>query len=144
MTLDTLNNMVENAAETATDLRASTAQADGYRDVVSGKVQQARGRLQEAKGALTDSNSDRFQGRRDQLIGIVQEKYGYTRIQAADFINDFVNEAMTAQQQAQEQAQATAFDEDDSFVKSKAVWAGLALLTAGGVLLWRSRRTSDS
>lgn len=74
-----------------------------YRDVVSGKVQQVRGRMREAKGALTDSNQDRFYGRRDQLVGMLQEKYGYTRIQAVDFLNEFVSEAILAETETEEE-----------------------------------------
>lgn len=44
-----------------------------------GNWKQFRGRLREAWGSLTDDEVDRFQGRRDQLEGHIQEKTGETR-----------------------------------------------------------------
>lgn len=38
-----------------------------------------KGRLKEAWGGLTDDDLDRLEGRRDQLIGYLQEKSGRSR-----------------------------------------------------------------
>lgn len=136
--MDTLNGVVATATEAVTDLGANVAKTDQYTDVISGKVKQVQGRLQEAKGALTDNNADRFYGRRDQLIGMLQEKYGYTRIQATDFLNEFVNEAV--QTEEREEAAAEADSAENSKRKSRiAAMMGLALVTAGGVLFWRNK-----
>ena len=40
---------------------------------------QFSGRIQEAWGALTDDDVTRFEGRKDQLIGTIQEKTGEAR-----------------------------------------------------------------
>jgi len=45
----------------------------------SGNWKQFKGRLREAWGSLTDDELDRFQGRRDQLEGYIEEKTGETR-----------------------------------------------------------------
>lgn len=37
-------------------------------------------------GKLTDSDLDRIAGKRDQLAGALQEKYGYTRAKAEEEI----------------------------------------------------------
>jgi uncharacterized protein YjbJ (UPF0337 family) len=51
-------------------------------DVFTGQWKQMRGELKSWWGKLADDDFDRIGGQKDQLIGLVQEKYGYTRDQA--------------------------------------------------------------
>jgi uncharacterized protein YjbJ (UPF0337 family) len=51
-------------------------------DTLKGKWKQLRGELKKWWGDLTDDDLDRIDGERDQLIGRLQERYGYTRAQA--------------------------------------------------------------
>lgn len=51
-------------------------------DVLEGKWKQVRGQAKEWWGKLTDDDLDRVAGKSEQLIGLLQEKYGYTREQA--------------------------------------------------------------
>ncbi len=44
-----------------------------------GNWKQFKGRLQEAWGALTNDDLDRYEGRREQLEGFIQEKTGEAR-----------------------------------------------------------------
>lgn len=44
-----------------------------------GNWKQFRGRLREAWGSLTDDDLDKYEGRRDQLEGHIEEKTGETR-----------------------------------------------------------------
>jgi uncharacterized protein YjbJ (UPF0337 family) len=138
MAINTLNETVATATEAATDLGANVAKTDMYTDVIGAKVKQVQGRLQESWGALTDNNSDRFYGRRDQLIGMLQEKYGYSRIQATDFLNDFVNEAVSTEERA-----ASALRNDSAEINPtqnrSAAFIGLVLVAAGAALFWRSK-----
>ena len=48
-------------------------------DVFEGKWKQVRGQAKEWWGKLTDDDLDRVGGKYEQLIGLVQKKYGYTR-----------------------------------------------------------------
>ena len=48
-------------------------------DEISGRWGQMKGRAREQWGELTDSDLDRIGGRKDQLVGLLQEKYGYLR-----------------------------------------------------------------
>ncbi len=41
-----------------------------------------KGRMKERWGKLSDSDWDQIAGRRDQLLGKIQERYGYNREQA--------------------------------------------------------------
>jgi uncharacterized protein YjbJ (UPF0337 family) len=52
------------------------------RDVFSGKWKQMRGELKTWWGKLTDDDFDRIGGQKDKLIGLLQERYGYSREQA--------------------------------------------------------------
>ncbi|MGI6209476.1 MAG: CsbD family protein [Anaerolineae bacterium] len=49
------------------------------RDEFEGRWRQLRGRVKAAWGDLTDDELDRIEGRRDQLIGLLQEKTGEAR-----------------------------------------------------------------
>ena len=51
------------------------------RDWLEGNWKQARGKVRERWGKLTDDELDVIAGRRDQLIGRIQELYGKTRDQ---------------------------------------------------------------
>jgi uncharacterized protein YjbJ (UPF0337 family) len=46
---------------------------------VKGKWNEWKGRAKEAWGKLTDDELDRIEGRRDQLIGAIQQRYGKKR-----------------------------------------------------------------
>jgi uncharacterized protein YjbJ (UPF0337 family) len=51
-------------------------------DIFAGQWRQMRGALKSWWGKLADDDFDRIGGQKDQLIGLVQEKYGHTRDQA--------------------------------------------------------------
>lgn len=56
-------------------------------DLIAGKWKQMRGHARDWWGKLTDDDLDRIQGKRDVLVGLLQEKYGYTRQKADEEIN---------------------------------------------------------
>jgi uncharacterized protein YjbJ (UPF0337 family) len=61
-------------------------------DIFEGKWKQIRGEAKAWWGNLTDNDLDRAGGKFDVLVGILQEKYGYTREQAADDVNKRVSD----------------------------------------------------
>lgn len=61
-------------------------------DIFEGKWKQIRGEAKAWWGNLTDNDLDRAAGKFDVLVGILQEKYGYTREQAADEVNKRVSD----------------------------------------------------
>jgi uncharacterized protein YjbJ (UPF0337 family) len=61
-------------------------------DVLAGKWKQARGKVKQWWGKLTDNDLDRISGQVDQLVGTVQERYGYTREQAEREVAKFMEQ----------------------------------------------------
>jgi uncharacterized protein YjbJ (UPF0337 family) len=53
-------------------------------DIFEGKWKQLRGEVKVWWGKLTDDDLDKVEGNYDKLIGLLQEKYGYTREQAEE------------------------------------------------------------
>ncbi len=53
------------------------------RNEFQGKWKQVKGHAKEKWGKLTDDDLDQIQGRREVLVGKIQERYGKTR-EAAD------------------------------------------------------------
>jgi uncharacterized protein YjbJ (UPF0337 family) len=57
-------------------------------DILKGQWTQIRGQIQEWWGVLTDDDLDKINGRRDQLIGMLQKKYGFTKEEATRELDD--------------------------------------------------------
>jgi uncharacterized protein YjbJ (UPF0337 family) len=57
-------------------------------DILKGQWKQLRGKVKEWWGVLTDDDLDKIDGQRDQLIGMLQQKYGFTKDQATRELDD--------------------------------------------------------
>ncbi len=57
------------------------------KDILEGKWKQMRGEAKGWWGKLTDNDLDRAAGKFEVLVGLLQEKYGYSRQSAADEID---------------------------------------------------------
>lgn len=62
-------------------------------DQVEGNWKQFKGKVRQKWGMLTNDELDVIQGRRDQLIGKIQERYGLEREQAEKEVDDFLKAA---------------------------------------------------
>jgi len=51
-------------------------------DVLNGQWKQAKGHVREWWGKVTDDDVDRIAGKGEQLVGVLQERYGWTRERA--------------------------------------------------------------
>jgi len=67
-------------------------------DRVEGNWKQLKGKAREKWGKLTDSDFEQVAGKKDQLVGRIQERYGITKEEA--------------QKQADEWVRAQQFDEN--------------------------------
>ena len=60
-------------------------------DILEGKWKQLKGKAQQQWGKLTNDELDRIAGKREELVGLIQEKYGYAREQAEEEVNEFLS-----------------------------------------------------
>lgn len=59
-------------------------------DVLEGKWKQARGKVKQQWGKLTDNQLDQISGKSEELVGLLQESYGYSVERAQKEVDDFV------------------------------------------------------
>ncbi len=60
-------------------------------DQIEGKWEQFKGSARERWGELTDDELAEARGNREQLAGLIQEKYGKTREEAKEEIDEWQN-----------------------------------------------------
>ena len=62
------------------------------RDVLTGNWTQLRGKVKQTWGKLTDNDLERISGRFEELVGLVQERYGYARDKAEKEVTHFIEQ----------------------------------------------------
>ena len=60
------------------------------KDILMGKWKQIRGKVKQQWGMLTDDQLNRISGRYDELTGLIQERYGYTKDKAQQEVDTFI------------------------------------------------------
>ena len=65
-------------------------------DTIAGDWKSAKGKLREQWGKLTDDDLDSIAGKRDQLVGAIQKRYG----KAKDAVEQEVSDYETANRNA--------------------------------------------
>ena len=63
-------------------------------DTIEGRWTQVRGRLREEWGKLTDDDITVVAGQRDQLIGVLQNRYGIARAELERQVEEFERRVM--------------------------------------------------
>jgi uncharacterized protein YjbJ (UPF0337 family) len=58
-------------------------------DQIKGNWNQAKGRVKQQWGKLTDDDLMRIEGNRDELIGCLQQRYGYAKDRAEQEVNSW-------------------------------------------------------
>lgn len=61
-------------------------------DVLMGQWKQIRGKIKEFWGDLTDDDLDRINGQYDQFVGVLQERYGYSKVDAEARVSEFLDD----------------------------------------------------
>ncbi len=56
-------------------------------DILQGQWKQVSGQMRNWWGRLTDNDVQQIQGNRDKLLGLLQERYGWTKEQANAEVN---------------------------------------------------------
>ena len=59
------------------------------KDEIGGNWKQFKGKAKEKWGKLTDDDMTVIEGKRDQLVGKIQERYGYAKNQAEKEVSDW-------------------------------------------------------
>lgn len=62
-------------------------------DQVEGKWKQLKGSAKVQWGKLTDDDLDIIEGKRDKLVGKVQERYGHAKDQAEREVDDWISKS---------------------------------------------------
>jgi uncharacterized protein YjbJ (UPF0337 family) len=58
-------------------------------DQIQGNWKQAAGKVRETWGKITDDDFERIAGKRDQLIGMIQQRYGVAKEEAEKQVRRF-------------------------------------------------------
>ena len=58
-------------------------------DIVKGNWAQLKGKVREEWGDLTDNEYEEIAGKKDQLVGKLQERYGWTREESEKRADDW-------------------------------------------------------
>lgn len=59
-------------------------------DIFQGKWNQMKGKVKQQWGKLTDDDLNQISGKRDELLGLVQERYGWERERAETELDSFI------------------------------------------------------
>lgn len=62
------------------------------KDIIQGNWKQLKGKVQQQWGKLTDDDFDKIDGKRQELVGRVQERYGIARAEAEKDVDSFLNQ----------------------------------------------------
>ena len=65
-------------------------------DIFEGKWKEMRGQIKEWWGKLTDDDLEQAAGNVEQIVGLLQQKYGYTRQRAEEEFNRRIKEVKEA------------------------------------------------
>jgi len=60
-------------------------------DQIAGNWKQLTGKVKEKWGKLTDNDLTTISGKRDQLVGRLQERYGYEKEQVEKELDEFAH-----------------------------------------------------
>jgi uncharacterized protein YjbJ (UPF0337 family) len=59
-------------------------------DTIAGEWKEAKGKLRAQWGKLTDDDFETIAGKKDVLIGRIQQRYGYKRDEAERHVDDYL------------------------------------------------------
>src|SRR5262245_13898698 len=71
-------------------MKETTMNKTFNRDILAGQWKQVRGQVKQYWGLLTDNDLDRISGRFEELVGLLQERYGYARAKAEQEVTQFI------------------------------------------------------
>ena len=63
------------------------------KDIFEGNWKEMKGKAKEWWGELTDDDLEKAEGKADRLVGLLQQKYGYSKEEAEKEFNKRLDEA---------------------------------------------------
>jgi len=60
-------------------------------DILQGKWKELRGKVRQRWGKVTGDDVDQLKGTHEELVGLLQKRYGYERKQAAKEVREWVD-----------------------------------------------------
>lgn len=60
-------------------------------DILKGKWNQVKGNIKQQWGNLTDNDVAKIEGNYDEFVGVLQERYGYSRERAEREVDEYLN-----------------------------------------------------
>lgn len=64
---------------------------DSTSDILKGKWHELKGQAKQQWGKLTDDDLTVINGKREELAGVLQKRYGYAKAEAETEINDWLH-----------------------------------------------------
>jgi uncharacterized protein YjbJ (UPF0337 family) len=65
------------------------------KDILAGKWKEMKGRVKEQWGKITDDELDRAEGKAEQMVGLLQQRYGYSKERAQEEYDRFMRDQET-------------------------------------------------
>ena len=65
---------------------------DGKTDILQGKWLELKGQVKQQWGKLTDDDMTKLTGKQEELAGVLQQRYGYTKEKAESEINNWLRD----------------------------------------------------
>ncbi len=66
------------------------------KDIFEGHWKEMKGQVKEWWGELTDDDLEKVEGKADRLVGLLQQKYGYSKEEAEKEFNNRLEQAKVA------------------------------------------------
>lgn len=89
-------------------------------DIVQGKLRTLQGRIKDNWGKLTSDDMMRIDGKYDELVGTIQERYGYTLEKASAEVNAFLESTQARADEAGERVQEALAQAQETWESGKA------------------------
>jgi uncharacterized protein YjbJ (UPF0337 family) len=64
---------------------------DATKDILQGKWHELKGQVRQQWGKLTDDDLTQLSGKTEELAGVLQQRYGYSKAQAEIEINSWLS-----------------------------------------------------
>lgn len=90
------------------------------RDIAQGKLKTLQGQIKEQWGKLTNDDMMRIDGKYDELVGTLQERYGHTKEKATAEVNAFLDTTQAWSDDAGERVQEALTQAQESWESGKA------------------------